>query len=302
MLEQRIQQQTQASSGSSSRLAALASLEALFTPASGSSTTGTGDLCSAISGFFNSFSQLESNPADPSLRQQVLSTAQTLAGEFNGLSSSLSAQQAALDQQAANSTSAVNGLLTAVATLNQRIAGLAPGADAGTLEDQRQQDLASLSSLIGFDTIRTENNGLTLTTAGGTALVSGGQAVSLSTGLVGGETHFFAGGTDITDDLRGAGGAVGGLLTVRDQDIPQAIGSRDVLAYGIASGVNSANNAGSDLAGDVSGAGDIFAIPGTAAGSAAAIARRTISVSAASRSAPPAGCGNKRPCMSIASG
>jgi flagellar hook-associated protein 1 FlgK len=64
---------------------------------------------------------------------------------------------------------------------------------------------------------------------------------------------------------------VGGLLTVRDQDIPQAIGSLDVLAYGIASGVNSANNAGSDLAGDVSGAGNIFAIPGTAAGSAAAI-------------------------------
>ena len=56
--------------------------------------------------------------------------------------------------------SQVNALTSAIAQLNQQIQSVSGGGDAGTLEDQRQQDLSQLSQLIGINEISTENNGL----------------------------------------------------------------------------------------------------------------------------------------------
>ena len=65
---------------------------------------------------------------------------------------------------------------------------------------------------------------------------------------------------------------LGGLLTARDQSIPSALASLDQLAYGIATQVNTVNNAGTDLDGDAGNAGNIFNAPTQVAGSAAAMA------------------------------
>ena len=62
----------------------------------------------------------------------------------------------------------------AIAQLNQQIQSTSPNADAGALEDQRQQDLSKLSQLIGINQITTENNGLSITTTSGQTLVSEG--------------------------------------------------------------------------------------------------------------------------------
>jgi flagellar hook-associated protein 1 len=72
----------------------------------------------------------------------------------------------------------VNGLTGAIAQLNQQIQSTSPNADAGTLEDQRQQDLSQLSQLIGINQVTTENNGLSVTTTSGQLLVSEGRASS----------------------------------------------------------------------------------------------------------------------------
>ena len=121
--------------------------------------------------------------------------------------------------------------------------------DAGTLEDQRQQDLSQLSQLIGINQVTTENNGLSITTTSGQLLVSEGQNFQLTTGTVNGVTDFFLGGTDITSQLASGGGQLGGYLTARDPDIPSALSSLDQLAYGISTQVNAQNNAGTDLDG-----------------------------------------------------
>ena len=75
-------------------------------------------------------------------------------------------------------TSQVNSLTGAIAQLNQQIQSTSPDADAGTLEDQRQQDLSQLSQLIGINQITTENNGLAITTTSGQLLVSEGSELS----------------------------------------------------------------------------------------------------------------------------
>ncbi|HUA93696.1 MAG TPA: flagellar hook-associated protein FlgK [Terracidiphilus sp.] len=271
VLEERLDQQQQLASASGARLGALNTMQALFTPDSGSSSATAGDIGADITSFFNSFGSLEANPTDNALRQNVLSTASTLAGDLSNAAASLNAQRTALDQQAAGVASQVNSLTSNLAQLNLEIQSASPHSDAGVLEDQRQQDLSQLSQLIGINQVTTENNGLSITTTSGQLLVSEGQSFSLTTGVVNGVTNFFVGGTNVTAQLTSGGGELGGYLTARDIDIPNTLGSLDQLAYGISTQVNTLNNGGTDLAGDNGNAGDIFAQPTQVAGSAAAM-------------------------------
>lgn len=272
VLEQRLAQQQQLASSSGARLNALDSLQILFAPASGSSSSTAGNIGSDLTSFFSSFASLEANPTNNALRQQVLSSASTLAGDVSNAAASIQTQQTALDQEAAGVVNQVNSLSSAIADLNQQIQSLSPGTDAGTLEDQRQQDLAQLSQLIGINQIRTENNGLSITTTSGQPLVSQAMTFQLTTSTAGGLTHFYLGSTDLTTQLVNGGGQLGGYLTARDQDIPAALSSLDQLAYSVSSAVNTQNNAGVDLAGDNGNAGDIFYQPVQVSGSAASFA------------------------------
>ena len=274
VLEERLDQQQQLASASGTRLTALDGVQALFTPDSGSTASAAGDIGSDMTSFFSSFSSLEANPTDNALRQQVLSSAATLAGDVSNAAASLNAQRSALDQEASGVTSQVNSLTGAIAQLNQQIQSTSPDADAGTLEDQRQQDLSQLSQLIGINQIKTENNGLSITTTSGQLLVSEGASYQLTTGTAGGVTHFYVGTTDVTSQLAGGGGELGGYLTARDQDIPGVLSSLDQLAYSVSTQVNSLNNGGTDLDGARGTTANplyIFNQPTAVAGSAASM-------------------------------
>jgi flagellar hook-associated protein 1 FlgK len=274
VLDGMLQQQMQAESGSSARLTALDQVQSIF---SGATAAGSNSPSSATSGigqdmsqFFDALTQLESSPSDNSMRQQVLTAATTLAGDFNSASSQLSSQQSSLDEQSVSVVTQVNALTKSIAQLNQQIQSTSPNSDAGTLEDQRQQDIQQLSQLIGIHQIQTENNGLTITTSSGAVLVSEGQAYSLTTGTESGETHVFdSQGNDITSDLAAGGGQIGGILTVRDQDIPQIQTALDTLASDLGTAVNKQNEAGADANGNAGVA--IFNLPTTSTGAAATI-------------------------------
>ncbi len=271
VLEAQLDQQQQLAASSSSRLTALDTLQALFTPDSGSTSSTAGDIGSDITNFFDSFSTLESDPTSESDREAVLSAAGTLAADISGAAASLNSQRSALDQEAAGVTSQVNALTTSIAQLNQQIQTTSPDADAGTLEDQRQEDISQLSQLIGINQITTEDNGLAITTTSGALLVSGSSSFQLTTGTVNGVTDFFVGNTDITAQLATGGGSLGGYLTARDTDIPSALGSLDQLAYSVSTEVNDLNNTGTDLDGNTGTTADplyLFNQPATVAGSA----------------------------------
>jgi len=277
VLEQAMQQQTQTESASASRLTALDQIQTIFSGATsaGTDTDSASGVGSDLTSFFDTLSSLEASPADDSVRQSVLSAAGTLASDFNSAASQLEGQRQSLDEQSTSVVEQANTLLTDIAQLNVQIGSTSPNADAGTLEDQRQQDLTNLTQLIGVRTVTTENNGLTVTTMGGGLLVSEGQAYQMTSGEDDGVSHFFdAEGADITLDLTSGGGQLGGILTARDQDIPEVESSLDQLAYSVATQVNKVNELGSDLNGNKGAA--IFGLPASAtaadpAGSAAGI-------------------------------
>src|ERR1017187_3723574 len=132
VLQKRLMQQQQLSSASGSRLTALNTVQALFTPASGAAGSTAGEIGTDISTFFSSLSSLEGNPTSNPLRQQVLSSAATLAGDVTNAAASLTAQRSALDQDASAVTSQVNALTSAIAGLNKQIQSTS-GPGAGTL-------------------------------------------------------------------------------------------------------------------------------------------------------------------------
>jgi flagellar hook-associated protein 1 FlgK len=269
VLELNMQQQTQVESASSARLTGLGQLQGLFADATSSNASSTG-IGNDMTQFFDAVSSLEGSPASTSLRQGVLSAATTLASDFNSTASQLTSQRQAVDGESASVAGQVNALTQSIATLNQEISAASPTGDAGTLQDQRDQDLTQLSQLVGVSQIKTDKNGLTVTTTSGAVLVEGNSSYAISTGTVNGVTDFYdSKGNNITAGLTSGGGELGGLLTVRDQDIPQVQNSLDQLAFSLGSKLNSVNEAGSDGNGNAGVA--IFNLPTSSTGAASQI-------------------------------
>jgi flagellar hook-associated protein 1 FlgK len=272
VLNKSIEMQTQAQAASQARLGQLQDLQATFASAvstSSSSPSSTTGISSALTGFFGSFQQLEASPSDPSLRQDVLSSANVLSSAFNAASSSLLQQQQSIGGEVSTVVTQANGLLQSLAGLNSQIQSQDPTKDAGALEDQRQLDLTNLSQLIGVQQITTEKNGMTITTPGGNPLVEGGVATILSTGNINGAVQVFDGSTNVTSTIVAGGGQMGGLLHVAGQDLPAAILSLDTISFSVGTQVNMINQQGTDLDGNPGGA--VFNLPSGVSGSASDI-------------------------------
>jgi flagellar hook-associated protein 1 FlgK len=202
VLNQAIDQQQQTLSAAQAREAGLTDVETIFPTSTTTSTSG--GIGSALSTFFADLSSLEASPSQSSARSQVLSDANALAASFNSAANQLSSQTNSLNQAVGSTVQQINGLTSSLATLNQEITSAGPTNGAGTLEDQRQQDLSQLSQLIGVNQIQTQGNGIELTTTNGTVLVAGNQSFALSTGLSAttpGVVAVYSGSTDISTSI-----------------------------------------------------------------------------------------------------
>jgi len=250
MLQIQINQATQQNSSLNASLTELQQIQTQFA----SSTTGIG---ADMSNFFNSLQQLSPDPSSLTLRQSVLTAADTLAIDINSAASSLHTQQGNLDQNVVDSVSQVNSLTSQIASVDQQISNLQSANQAsGTLVDTQNNLIQQLSALVDVQVIPT-GQGITLATSNGTALVSGSQSFALTTEERGGVQHVMAGTDDITNSL--TGGSLAGLIQVRDQQIPSISASLDQLAAGLATNLNTANAQGTDLNGAVGG--NIFEAP-----------------------------------------
>src|SRR6185312_5055160 len=110
VLEQRVQQQTQTQAQSSALEGALQQVENVFGLSSTSSLPASTALGTAMNSFVSSLSALTANPSDTSLRQSVLSAANTLASTFSSAADQISQITAGLNQQVSGITDQVNSL------------------------------------------------------------------------------------------------------------------------------------------------------------------------------------------------
>jgi len=270
VLEQRVEQQTQVSSASSTLETALNSVQDVFGLTASSTSTTVTALGTAVDSFFSSLTGLANNPSESATRQEVLSAAGNLATAFNTASTQLTSITNGLNTDALTIVGQVNSLLGSIASLNEKIAVQDPNSDAGVLEDQRQAAITQLSQYVGLDQITTSNNGIDLTTSNAGLLVAGNLSYPLTASLVGGAVQITAGpnNTNISTGL--TGGSLGGTLTALDTSIPPIVSNLDTLAYSIATAVNAQNELGVDANGNAGQA--LFTIGTTAPGSAGTIA------------------------------
>src|SRR5271157_48463 len=260
ILEQRIQQVTQQNAGAQAQTNALQQVETLF-------TSNGSDIGSEMSALFNSIMQLQTDPANMSLRQGILSAGQNLATAFHTTAAGIAQVQGGMNLQVTQDVGQINQLAQEIAPLNVQLANLkALGQDGGTVEDQLNVLLGKLSGLTNVNVTQTES-GVTLTTGNGTALVVGGQSFALQTATGSdGMTHVLdSSGTDITPAIQN--GDLGGTLQVRDTTLPGLTNQLNTLASQFASAFNTAHEGGFDLNGQAGVA--FFSGPSTGSGSAA---------------------------------
>ena len=208
-------------------------------------------------------------PTSASAGQAVLTAGKNLATAFNTASNTLTSQQAGLNTQVTQDVSQINQLTQQIAALNPQIAELkATGQDGGTVQDQQNQLVLSLSALTSVAVTQTDN-GETLSTGNGTPLVVGSQSFALqtTTGSNGMQQVLDQNGSNITASL--TTGDLGGTVQMRDQTIPGLLNQLDTLANQFGSAINAAQAQGFNQ--DGTAGQNFFSVPSTVAGSAASI-------------------------------
>jgi len=243
LLQLRIYEETQQQGNSETQFNSLSQIEGIFSNPS----QGVGG---ALSAFFNSLSQLSTNPTDANARQAVLTSANNLANSFHQAVSSLTTIGTGLDQSVPQTVDQINRLTSQIATLNGQVAQMQGlGKDPGTVQDQRDELIRQLSGLINISVTQTEH-GLTLTTANGVPLVVANQSYGLQANANNSvlEHVYSAQGQDITSQIQG--GQLGGTLQVRDQALPQLFSQLNDLASQFATSFNMQHAAGFDASGN----------------------------------------------------
>jgi flagellar hook-associated protein 1 FlgK len=234
---------------------------------------GQGNITDAVGQFYSALRDLNQNPSDQGLRSGVVNSAQALCTAFNVTASSLASSRSAIDQNVSDLTDKVNGLLSGVADLNGRIAlAVNSGRTPNDLLDIRQNDLDQLAQMIGGIPIPDDHSNVSVALPGGTCLVSGTVAASLTVQAnTSNRGHYDvvftpADGSAPTALRSGeVGGQIGGLLSARDDTLGKAESGLDTLAFDLSSTINQQSQLGYALDGSTNN--NLFTVlPGVPAG------------------------------------
>jgi len=238
--------------------------------------TSGGGLGASIDAFFNSFTELASNPTSSALRWQVLSSAQTMVDDFHRIYENIRSVQASANRQIERGVTEVNDLTAKIANLNDRIETAQSKGHLETeyaLRDERQKFIEELQGKIGvvyFEAYNASTNttSITITTTKGDALVLGDTSFELTAAIAGdGTPSIDLNGKPITDVI--TSGEIGGYLQVSKDLIPEYLKRLNEMALAIVKEVNDVHDDGVGLDGssggffrDLTTPGDIAAAAG----------------------------------------
>jgi len=211
-------------------------------------------LSPALQDFFNGVQDATSNPASSASRQAMLSTANSLASRFQGLSARMTEIASGVNGQIGSTVNEINSYAKELAALNNTIAGLATDGKApNDLLDHRDQLLTELNKLVKTTVIPGDNNTLTVEFGTGQPLVVGNTAFQLATSTsptdasrvtVGYQSP--SGSFSALPDSVLSGGQIGGLLEFRNGAMDRAQNSLGQVAAGLAVSFNAQHLLGQD--------------------------------------------------------
>ena len=257
--------QTGLQSAANARANALAGIEAIVEPTSGT----IGDRATALMG---ALTTLTAYPNDAAVRADVLSKVDDLASNISSAAQALTGAQSELLKQSQGVVGDVNDRLGYIATLNGKIAeAQAQGSDASNLRDQRDKYIKEIGERVGVRAIEDPQGRVTLFGAGA-VLVQGNKTSPMTLDLdASGKMRVTVQGASTIDiTARLDSGTLGGLREARDVDLAAAQGGLDAYAFDVANTINAVHVTG--FGSDGIDGRPLFAVSATKAGAATTIA------------------------------
>ena len=215
------------------------------------------DLSSALSDFFNSFSELANNPEDHAIRSLVIETGLALSDRIASLGKSYQATIEEIDHALGTSVIQANSLLDGIALLNTQITQTEQGAsEAGNLRDQRDRLINELSEFIDITVIEQASGSIDILVDSVPILLSGvDRGLEVRTQTVNGQLEVSLRVAADGTQLQANAGSIGGLLRQREDAIEPAINDLDSFASQLIYQVNRVHSQGQGSRGFESVAG-----------------------------------------------
>ncbi len=215
----------------------------------------------AMQDFFKGVQALAAAPASGAARQSLISSAQTLAGQFQGADERLSQMRQGVNSDISASIENINSYARQIAKLNNAISTVQAGnggKPANDLLDQRDKLVSDLSKEIKVSVVK-QGNDYNVFIGNGQSLVMSGEAFSLtpvasSTDLGRIQVGYQNNATTVTlSESSLTGGKLGGLLEFRSQTLDQVQNSLGRTAIGLGMAFNAQHQLGQDLNGALGG-------------------------------------------------
>ena len=229
-------------------------LSASGTGSTTTSTTSSPDLSDQLNNLFNAFQSVATSPTDPTARQSLVNSAQSLASSFNQASQNLNTLNGELNTSVGNDVTSANQLLSDIAILNGQIAkATASGGTANDMVDSREQDLENLAKLANTQTT-TNSDGTISVSIGGQQLVSGSKLSDTLATYDPGNGQLQVQTATSATPLTLSGGSIQGTIDARDGALGTLRSNLNTMASTLITQVNSIYKNGYDLNGNT-GAG-----------------------------------------------
>lgn len=220
-----------------------------------STTDGAADsltgLEASLVSLFTSFQAVAGSPTSLTTRQDLLNQADELATDLQAADRNVATAQASMDDQIRENVTQANRLLADIAALNGRIQQAESGAAGSALDlrDTRQQHLEELAEIVRVEAVESADGQLDVS-VGGALLVSGGQTLTTLDTVTGQSGHLDVVAQNAPgQSLTLTGGAIHGLITVRDGAAQSFRDDLNTLASTLITEVNRIHGAGYGLDG-----------------------------------------------------
>lgn len=177
-----------------------------------------------LSGLYSGFGLLSNSPADVSLQNNALKSAQGLASSLNTASNSLAQTLSSVTKGIESDVRTVNGSLEKIASLNNQIVQEGgPTGRRAILQDERASEIDALAQLMNINVSQDNNGNMNISTRGGTQLVDGISIFEVEYDSAGGSLN--VGNAEITPGKNGARGfsegQLAGRFELKDKVLPQ---------------------------------------------------------------------------------
>ncbi len=218
--------------------------------AAASGVGGQHGIAEELSDLFNAMQSLSTHPTSTSERQVLLIKAESLATQFNQVSTRLDNLRTSLNDSLASDAGQANIALADIAKLNKEIiaAELGTTAKANDLRDIRQKRIEDLAKLVNIETTANTNGSVDIAIDGVTLVSGPNLEDTLETFDAGGGQFLVRTVTGATS-LNVTGGSMHGTIDARDTDLLSVKTETDALAAALITEVNAVHSAGFGLGG-----------------------------------------------------